>query len=67
MPGYRWVVSETRTPTDPKRDDPRSEEQKVASGEAPETPVAVLTSVVAVIAALVVLALVVVGFAYWLA
>ena len=67
MPGYRLGVSEMRTPSEPERDDPRSEEQKVASGEAPETPVAVLASVITVIAALVVLALVVVGLAYWLA
>lgn len=67
VPGYPLEVSQTRPPIESDQDDPRSEEQKVAAGEAPETPVAVFLSVFSVIAILVVVALVVAGLAYWLA
>jgi hypothetical protein len=54
--------------SEPPVDGPsRTEEQEVASGEAPETPAVALFSVIAAIAGLVLLALAIVGVAYWIA
>ena len=54
-------------PEPPAGDASRSEEQEVASGQAPETPAVALFSVIAAIGGLVLVALVIVGIAYWVA